>query len=306
MSAAWQRCEGPTWLVAVAIYGGWIGLALLHQHVPLVLALPLAVYLTAWHSSLQHETIHALRRVPRSLKNALGLPPLGIWFPYELYRREHERHHATAELAAPHDPESFYHDPASWARMGAPLRALFVANQTLAGRMILGPALQIGRVYANEGRQLLRGDRSNAGLWILHGALLAALATFLWRSGVNPFWYAAFVAYPAASLGLMRSFAEHRFDGSPRERTVTVESRGLLSLLFLNNNLHVAHHAHPSLPWYELPRRHRRVHAQRGSVPALRGYRSVIRTWLLRPIDFPVAPANDGTRGQALQLKSAR
>ncbi len=290
MTAAWQRYEGPTWLVAFAVYGGWIGLALLHRHVPLALAWPLAVYLTAWQSSLQHETIHALRRVPRAMKTALALPPLGLWFPYQLYRREHERHHATPELATPQDPESFYHDPKIWARMWAPLRALYIVNQTLAGRLILGPALLIGRVYANEARRLLRRDTSNAGVLILHCALVAALATFLARCGINPLWYAAFVAYPAASLGLVRSFAEHRFAQAPRERTITVESRSLISLLFLNNNLHATHHAHPSLPWYELPRRYR-THALRNHAPPLRGYRSVVRTWLFRPIDVPVAPA---------------
>jgi len=290
MRSGWQRYEGPTWLVAFAIYGGWTGLALLHRSVPLALALAPAVYLTAWHSSLQHETIHALRRVPRAAKLALALPPLGLWFPYQVYRREHERHHATAELAAPHDPESFYHDPASWARMWAPLRAAYVVNQTLAGRLILGPALLIGRVYANEARRLMRGDTGDAGTWILHAALVAALATFLARCGVNPLLYAALVAYPAASLGLVRSFAEHRFGGSPRERTVSVESRSLLSLLFLNNNLHATHHAHPSLLWYDLPRRYRNHLAPRDGVLPLRGYRSVLRSWLLRPIDFPVAP----------------
>jgi len=306
VKAAWQRYEGPTWLVAFAIYGGWVGLVLLHRFVPLALALPLAVYLTAWQSSLQHETIHALRRVPRATRVALALPPLGLWFPYQLYRREHERHHATPELAAPQDPESFYHDAASWARMWAPLRALYVVNQTLAGRMVLGPALLIGRVYANEGRRLLRGDASNAGIAIGHCALVAALATFLWWSGVNPLWYAAFVAYPAAALGLVRSFAEHRFALSPRERTVSVESRSLLSLLFLNNNLHTAHHAHPSLPWYELPRRYRTHHARRQNAPPLRGYRTVVRTWLVRPIDFPVKLVNSDMREQALQLTTTR
>jgi fatty acid desaturase len=33
-----------------------------------------------------------------------------------------------------------------------------------------------------------------------------------------------------------------------------VEDRGLLSFLFLNNNFHSVHHAHPSVPWYALPR----------------------------------------------------
>ena len=32
-----------------------------------------------------------------------------------------------------------------------------------------------------------------------------------------------------------------------------IEDRGPLALLFLNNNLHAVHHAHPRLPWYRLP-----------------------------------------------------
>ena len=91
MKGFWRRFEGPTWLVAVTIYGGWIGLALGHRFIPLAIALPFGVYLTAWQSSLQHETIHALRRVPRAVRTLLASAPLGIWFPYEWYRCVHLR-----------------------------------------------------------------------------------------------------------------------------------------------------------------------------------------------------------------------
>ncbi len=164
----WYDVEGPTWLVAATIYAGWIALAIWHRSLPLAIVLPLAVYLTAWHASLQHETIHALRRVPRPMRTLVAIVPLGIWFPYEWYRREHLRHHATRDIAGSNDPESFYHDGATWAKMSAPLRALYLLNATFAGRLILGPAIQIVRTYAGEIRRLRSGDRTYVRVWCAH------------------------------------------------------------------------------------------------------------------------------------------
>jgi fatty acid desaturase len=291
MSSIWRRFEGPTWLVAVTIYGGWIALAFEHRHLPLAIAVPLGVYLTAWHSSLQHETIHALRRFPRPVRSLLASLPLGIWFPYAWYRSEHLRHHATRDLAGAQDPESFHHEPEAWLRMGPSLRALYTLNQTFAGRLVLGPALQICRIYTSEVRRLLRGDTTHAAAWCGHFVLVGGLGWFLARSGVDPIAYVACVAYPAASLGLVRSFAEHRHARTFRERTTNVESRSALSLLFLNNNLHAVHHRYPAIPWFDLPKQYR-IDRERNPCgeepPALQGYRSVARSWFLRPIDSPV------------------
>jgi fatty acid desaturase len=58
-------------------------------------------------------------------------------------------------------------------------------------------------------------------------------------------------------------------------------------LLFLNNNLHAIHHASPDLPWYELPARYRgewRHGKLSATTPRVRGYRSVARSWLFRPL----------------------
>ena len=292
MKGFWRRFEGPTWLVAVTIYGGWIGLALGHRFIPLAIALPFGVYLTAWQSSLQHETIHALRRVPRAVRTLLASAPLGIWFPYEWYRCVHLRHHATRDLAGRHDPETFYHEPEAWSRMCATLQALYLLNQTFAGRLVLGPALQISRTYAGELRRLLRGDTSYAAVWCGHFVLVGGLLWLLACCGVNPIAYVVCVAYPAASLALVRSFAEHRYARSFRERTAIVESRSALSLLFLNNNLHAVHHRYPALPWFELPGQYR-IDRERNlfakEPPPVRGYRTVARSWLWRPIDFPFA-----------------
>jgi fatty acid desaturase len=55
-------------------------------------------------------------------------------------------------------------------------------------------------------------------------------------------------------------------------------------LIFLNNNLHVAHHAQPHVPWHELPRiwrGMRRANARSGRI--FPGYGAVAREYLLRP-----------------------
>jgi fatty acid desaturase len=287
MRDAWRRVEGPTWLVALAVYGGWIALTVAHRRIPLAIALPCAIFLTAWHSSLQHETIHAMRRVPRVVRTLLGTPPLGLFYPYEWYRAEHVRHHATRDLGSALDPESFALEPARVARLWAPLRAILRANRTLAGRLLFGPALQAARTYRAAFRAVRGGDARARGIWLRHALLVAVVLAGLRLAGVDPLAYLALVAYPAASLGLIRSFAEHRDADDALERTAIVESRSLLSLLFLNNNLHAIHHASPSLPWYELPARYRRE-CRLGKIaettPRLRGYRSVARSWLFRPM----------------------
>ena len=74
-------------------------------------------------------------------------------------------------------------------------------------------------------------------------------------------------------------------------RTAIVEDQGLLALLFLNNNLHAVHHAHPGLPWYRLrsaydERRTEIIKQNNGYV--YRSYVSVIGQYFFKAKD-PVA-----------------
>jgi fatty acid desaturase len=55
---------------------------------------PIGAYLIAWHFSLQHEAIHSFRGIPGWLRFAIVFPPLGLWFPFSLYRRSHSIHTA--------------------------------------------------------------------------------------------------------------------------------------------------------------------------------------------------------------------
>src|SRR3546814_3895233 len=65
--------------------------------------------------------------------------------------------------------------------------------------------------------------------------------------------YLLLFVYPGIALSLVRSFLEHQARPEVSERSVIVESGPLMSLLFLNNNLHLVHHDKPGLPWYRIP-----------------------------------------------------
>ena len=71
--------------------------------------------------------------------------------------------------------------------------------------------------------------------------------------GTVPFWAYFAACWLALSILRVRTFLEHRAHEKTGARSVIIEDRGPLALLFLNNNLHAVHHAHPRLPWYRLP-----------------------------------------------------
>ena len=68
-----------------------------------------------------------------------------------------------------------------------------------------------------------------------------------------PFWqYVLFIAYLGNALQVMRSYAEHRAHEEAELSGNRRRDQSDRALLFLSNNLHMAHHEQPSLPWYEI------------------------------------------------------
>ena len=102
------------------------------------------------------------------------------------------------------------------------------------------------------------------------------------------------------SLIKIRTFLEHRAHEAHRARTVVVEDRGPLSLLFLNNNFHVVHHCHPNVPWYDLPalyRGNRDHYLRRNEGYVYRSYAQIFARYLLRakdPVPHPIWPVDKG------------
>ncbi len=266
----WQ-VEGPTWILAVAIYGAWFLLMWFQAYIPWWAMILLGGYVIAWQFSLQHETIHGFRGVPKWFRTLIAMPPLGLWFPYPMYRRSHSLHHRNTYLTVPgQDTETYYVKQADWARMGKLERRILLFNQTRVGRYI------------------------NVPHWTLHVVLVGLLFWFV--SGVcgMPWWqYILLVAYPGFSLGLLRAFIEHRAGVRAGYRVASVESNTLFGLLFLYNNLHVAHHLRPTIPWYELPRFYRENREKllkHNDNFVFRGYWEITRQYLIRPVFVPVHP----------------
>lgn len=292
------RVDWRTSVVATIILGGFALWSLYFTKLPLWLAVPLGSVLLTWYGSLQHETIHGHPTSSKRINAAIGGLPLSLWVPYAIYRRTHIQHHRHAGrhlTEIEHDPESFYLPPGHLAKAGRIRRVVLQANCTLVGRLILGPAIAIATFWGEEAHKA-RADRRYRSVWLAHAA--GAAAVLIWVCGICHIpllVYLFMVVYPSVSLTHLRSFAEHRADDHSQFRTNVVEAHPLWALIFLNNNLHVAHHAQPHAPWYELPRVWREMRRSRilgGRI--FSGYGEVARKYLFRPFitaEHPIARA---------------
>ena len=287
--------EVPTLLVALAIFGGYAVVTLNFGHLPLWFAAPALIVLIAWYGSLQHEVIHGHPTASPGFNTLLGIAPLALWLPYPIYRRTHLLHHRAGGriLTDPQaDPESYYLVPGSYAGLDPFRRALFQFNDTLLGRLLVGPLLMVTRFFAAEARRLMRGDTRYGAAWVWHFVGVGAVFTWVGLVCHIPLAvYAILVVYPAISLSMVRSFAEHRADPDPVLRTAVVESNPFWGLLFLYNNLHIVHHALPRLPWYALPAQWQRMRqsalaqqAGKAGMVYAGGYLEIARRYLLRPV----------------------
>ncbi len=273
----------PTVVVAVAIGLLWLGLAAGHAFVPTPLLLLALALLGAWFGSLQHEVIHG------HLPTWVGWAPLGLLVPFCRYRTTHIDHHRNELLTDPVvDPESFYLTPEVWATASTTHRFFIQSTRTLFGRMLLGPLVSNGRFIGND----LRGLRRNghAAAWVKHLVGVTTVVVVVRSLGL-PLWiYMLGFVYGGSSITLLRSFVEHRaVDDGPQSAMVLTNPA--LSLLFLNNNLHFAHHAAPGAPWFALPALGRDMGAielARSGAGVYDGYRDVVRRYAFRPFCQPV------------------
>ncbi len=281
--------------MAAAVYLGFGLTTWNYDALPWWLALAFGAWFVCWQGSLQHEALHG-HPTRSSLFNALvAYPPLWLWLPYPLYRESHLIHHRDEQLTTPGvDPESYYVTAEAWRRMSRWRRALLYGRNSLLGRLCMGPAMAYTELAVVELRRLRAGDRGHVVYWLAHAPAVAGV--LYWAVGVCgiPLWaYVLFFAYPGLSLTMLRSYAEHRPAREPAQRTAVVETGPVMSLLFLNNNLHAPHHAEPGLAWYDLPAyyRSRREAILEGNGGYLfPSYVDQARRFLLSPKDSPVHP----------------
>ncbi len=285
--------EWITFALILACYAAWLGVIF---YTPVWVAIPAMGLVAAMHSSLTHEALHGHPFRQNWLNEALMALPLTLFIPYQRFRDLHLAHHRDATLTDPYDdPESNYLDPKVWGRLYGWQRLLLSANNTLLGRIVLGPAIGQYVFTRQEMRAALRGDRNVLRAWGLH---LVGVAVVLWvvaQSGM-PIWAYILSAYVGLGLVKIRTFLEHRAHEDAGARTVIVEDRGPLAFLFLNNNLHVVHHMNPSAPWYKLPSLYRKGkdrYLDRNEAYVYRSYAEIFRAFLVRakdPVAHPLWP----------------
>lgn len=287
--------EVPTVLLLIVAYGGWLGITLAYGRWPLWVVAPVCAVLLTLHSSLQHEILHGHPTRWHSVNRLLGLVPLSLWVPYERYRQKHLTHHLNERLTDPlDDPETFYWTPEAWANLDPVSRALVRVQQTLAGRVLLGPFWQIPRFLLAELRAVVRNEEGLRAVWLEH--LLWCIPVVAWIKLVcgMPLWlYVIAMVVPAKGILVIRSFAEHRARPGVRQRTAIVERSWILGPLYLFNNLHSLHHEAPMIPWYEYNERYRatreRLIAENGGL-VYATYFDVARRFMFRPHDSPLHP----------------
>ena len=273
----WVLATGPLWALS-----------------PL-LAFLAATLAIAQFSSLQHEVLHGHPTGNTTLNEAFVFPALTLFIPYQRFRDTHLAHHNDPILTDPYDdPESNYLDPAVWSRLSRPLRQVLRLNNTLAGRIVLGPAVSIWAVATGDLAAIRAGDAAVRRAWVLHAVGLVGLLVWLLAVGQMPLWAYAAAAYLGFGLLKIRTFLEHRAHETARARTVVIEDRGPLSVLFLNNNFHVVHHVHPGVAWHKLPglyNAQRDHYLRRNDGYVYRSYADVFRRYFLTakdPVPHPI------------------
>jgi len=253
--------------------------------------------LAAWYMSLQHELVHGHPTQHAWLNRALGLLPIAVWYPFDIYRSSHLAHHRDEVLTYPgQDPESNYLDPQDFASRSAPLRFLLVAQRTALGRFCITPAFAIFHLLRPLFFKAYWQSPRLRWTWAQHTLLLVLM---LWviqsYAGISPGLYVA-LSYACLGLAFMRSFYEHRPAADAQHRIVINEAGWLWRLLYLNNNYHAVHHAQAKLAWYRIPtlyRAHRDYFLHRNGVYLLHGYLAFFARHALRPLDTPGQQTRD-------------
>jgi fatty acid desaturase len=292
--------EWPTLLLAVFIYTSWLLLTAYWSSIPYILLFIAGGWTIAWHGSLQHEVLHGHPTRSRPVNDLIGWIPVSLWLPYALYKRAHLKHHNDEWLTDPiEDPESYYMTGDGWARTGPVGRLITRIDNTLPGRLIIGPFVSLSTFLGHEMMHMLRGDFRNARIWLPHIAGCAVVLYWVLAICDMPLWiYLTAFVYAGLAFSRLRSFAEHQFADVKEERTAIVENTPAFGLLFLYNNLHIVHHSRPQLPWYKIPafyRANRDAFIRLNGGLVYNGYLEVARRYFFHTHHEPPHPRHPQT-----------
>jgi len=272
-------------LIAGLVFVSWDGFIGDLQAQSVFMVLMLAPLVTLY-SSLTHEITHGHPFRSSWVNDLLMVIPYGLLVPHYRFKDTHLAHHKDVNLCDPYDdPESWYQLGADWHQRGPISQAVFNFNNTLLGRMLIGPLIGMTGFIKCDWYNVKRGERHIAGKWLLHLALCAVLLSAVAVYSPLPVWCLPAAAYLGMSILMIRTYLEHQAHEKVRGRSVIIEKGGIFAFLFLNNSLHAVHHAYPAIAWYRLPglfaaNRNRFLKMNDGY--AFGSYRSVFRQFFFR------------------------
>lgn len=289
------QTEWKTLGLMIGCYGSWIICLFLWNTVIWPVAIIALPVIAAFHTSLQHEAIHGHPTRWQVLNELIVSIPIAVVFPFRRYRDLHLQHHRDEHLTDPfEDPESYFWAEADVQSRSSAWKTIFAFNNTLIGRLLIGPALTIVGFSRTEFNRILNNEDGVRIAWGLHTVGLVFVILTLTAFNV-PLWaYALFVVYPALSLTALRAYAEHQAAEAVGARSAVVEAHPFWSLLYLNNNLHIVHHASPATPWYDLPalyRERRQIFLTANENTLFNGYSDILKRFAFRikqPVEHPI------------------
>lgn len=296
----YNRIEWPTLLLFTIMYALWFALIVFHAQLPLYVVIPTLCFLVALHSSLQHEVIHGHPTPSTKLNTLFAFPAVGLFVPFERYELLHLQHHRNWLITDPYDDsESYFLAKSQWYSCNGVIRAILNFNNTLVGRLLIGPAVMLVRMCASEFAQFKNTDVLFS--WLKHLFGIALVLVFLRWANFSIVFYVLAIAYPATSLLMLRAFSEHLPEEDPELRSAIIKSNVVMRLLYLNNNLHRVHHDHPEVAWYALPELYRQQYTQH-SVHVYPGYFYLMKKFAFTkrfPVQHPFLPMqSDNSKAQ--------
>ncbi len=262
MSKLNKVIELPTLGLIFASYAIWASLLIYSNYISLPVWIILFAINITLFLSITHEVIHGHPTRSSLVNRLLLLLPIGWVFPYERFLDTHMEHHLTSELTDPFDdPESWYYPRLQYESMNNVIRYVLTFNNTLFGRMLIGPLISITKFYISEIKSIFTNKKTRGyliGVWSLHIFLCGMMVWFIATFSSIPVWALIVANYFGISLLLVRTFLEHQATEDHGERTVIIEKCCPIAFLFLFNNLHAVHHEKPSIAWYQLPNYYRK------------------------------------------------
>ena len=221
-------------------------------------------------ATIAHEGWHGLLVASRGVNHFMGAwlyaYPIGILYNND--RDRHLRHHR--EVGHEYDPDWINY---STRHRDSPTRVMAYLASLLCGRLLFGTAWS----FLTRGRPRIAGASTGvlgefARALVCQCILFVAMTFTTGRWWTYPLLWMLPLATFAGFFANFRAFVEHvtqRDEVAPEDRLRDIRI-GIAERFFIapsHFNYHALHHAHPSIPHYNLPRGKKAYVAQMGAYP---------------------------------------